>query len=399
MRYILMLADVPPARLRTARRAILSPSRPFRVRLLRSMGIAAGVMLAALLCAAPAAAQAVEGLVTESQTLQPVAGAQVQLVDSAGQLAAAAVTDGSGVFRLRAPGAGEYRLRAERVGLRTTLTRPVPVPGEGAVAVEVRMATEPVALDPVAAPAPIALRATRTGVEGWVLDDLSGQPLAGATVTLLNVREQRAGRAVTDSLGRFHLRVPHPGGYQLRAERLGFRPSTSSSITVTPSDSVQVELRLSTASVLLAPLTVVAASRQVVRDHQLAGFEWRRTRQPFGRYMGPDEIRRLNPFLASDVLQNVGFVRVEGGFDRVVTLPMRMGTFTSGARCIPNLYVDGNRIRLGDGFTVDGMVGGSSVAAVEVYDSPVTAPAEFPARDNPFCGVVVIWTRVAGTRG
>lgn len=384
MRHTLTFSRTP---LRMRRRAMAPAATTRWMRI----ATAAALVAAGLLGARPAAAQAVEGRVLDAQTLEPVPGAAVQLVDSAGQPAGAGVTDSQGIFRVDAPAAGEYRLKAERLGLRATITRPVPLAAGQVVGVEVRMAPEPVALESMA-----AVGARQRGIVGRVLDDDTGQPIAGATVTLLNVREQRAGRVVSDAWGYFHLNVNRPGGYHLRAERLGYRASTSSPITVTPSDSVEVELRLSTGAVVLAPLTVVAASHQVMRDHQLAGFEWRRTRQPFGRYLGPEEIERLRPFHASDVLQNIGWVRVDGTFDRVVTLPMR-GTSRGSGRCVPNLYVDGHRVRLGDGFTVDGLVSGSSVAAVEVYDSPMLAPGEFPALDNEYCGVVVIWTRVPGT--
>lgn len=352
-----------------------------------------GTILIALLLAAPSAAQSVEGRVTESQTLQPVAGAQVSLLDAQGAAVAGAVTDAEGAFLLRAPAAGEYRLRAERVGLRTTLTRAVPLTAGETVGVEVRMAAEPVVLDPAVADA-----RRRQGIFGRVLDDLSGEPVAGAEVTLLDSRELRAGRVETDSAGWFHLRISTPGGYHLRAERQGFQQSTSRRITVMPADTVQVELRLSTRSVLLAPLTVVAASQQVVRDHQLAGFEWRRTRQPFGRYLGPEDIERLKPFYASDALQQVPMVQVipvrGSPFDRTVVLPARARGMGANARCVPNLYLDGRRTALTQGLTLDQLVTGRNLAAVEVYTSPSSAPGEFPPIDDPFCGVIVIWTRV-----
>lgn len=355
-----------------------------------------GLLAAAVLCAAPAAGQSVEGRVTESQAGQPVAGARVILIDSANAIVARAETDTAGAFALRAPAAGEYRLRAERVGLRPTLTRAVPLAEGETVAVEVRMGAEPVVLDTA-----VAGVQRRTGISGRVLDDATGLPVAGARVSLLTTRGERVSRGLTDSLGHFHIRVPRAAGFHLRADRVGFRQATSAVLTVMPDDTVRVELRMSARSVLLAPLTVVAASRQVVRDHHLAGFEWRRDKQAWGRFLGPDEIKPLNPFHASDILQHVPFVRVEtvhgsegSVFDRVVTLPVRMATTTSGSRCVPNLYVDGWPVAMSTGLTLDQLVRGSSVAAVEVYESPVTAPGEFPARFNPFCGVIVIWTQV-----
>jgi hypothetical protein len=341
----------------------------------------------ALLCAAPAWGQALEGRVTETGTQQPVAGATVSMLDSAGSIVGRTVADSAGAFRLRAPETGEFRLRAERVGYRPTLTRPVALEGELTLAVEVRMATEPVALDTA-----VSLEPRRRGIAGRVLDNETGLPVAGVTVTLLSSRELRAARAQTDSAGYFHLRVPQADGFYLRAERVGYRPATSGAITVMPDDTVQVELRLSTGAVLLAPLTVVAASRQLMRDHQLAGFEWRRRRQPFGRFMGPDEIQRINPFYASDVLQQMPMVRLESGesrFDRVITLPARRG-----GRCLPSVYLDGRPVRLFQGMTLDDLVSGKSLAAVELYTSASSAPGEFPPRDNWSCGVVVIWTKV-----
>ena len=357
------------------------------------LSLARSAVLAALLCAAPAAAQTVEGRVTESSAQQAVAGAQVRLVDEAGAEAASAVTDASGAFRLRAPAPGEYRLRADRVGLRSTVTRPLALgPGE-TVAVEVRMSAEPVVLDTAVADA-----RRRQGIFGRVVDDQTGAPIPGARVTLLDSRELRAGRVEADSAGWFHLRVSAAGGYFLRAEREGYQRATAHRITVMPDDTVQVELRLSTRSVLLAPLTVVAASRQVVRDHQLAGFEWRREKQPFGRYLGPEDMERIKPFYASDVMQQVPFVYVEpipgAPFDRLITLPARGRGLGATTRCVPNLYVDGRRTNLRAGLTLDHLVIGSSVAAVEVYTSPSAAPGEFPPLDDPYCGVVVIWTRV-----
>lgn len=349
--------------------------------------LAGAAAAAALLFSLPAAAQTVQGRVTESQTQQPVAGAQVWLLDAAGDTAGTSITDVSGAFRVQASAAGEFRLRVERIGFLTTLTRGVALDAEQTIAVEVRVRPDPVVLNPVT---PTARR--RQGISGRVLDDETGQPVPGATVTLMTLRERGVARTVTDSSGYFHLRVPHADGFVLRTERMGFQPSTSGTLTVTPTDTAEVEIAVSTRSVLLAPLAVVAASRQLVRDHQLAQFEWRRESQPFGRYLGPDEIRHINPFYATDVLQHVPFAQVSGRHDRIVTLPIRFGPGVGG-RCVPTFYVDGQLVRTGGAMSIDEIVRGRSVAAVEAYDTPTQAPGEFPPMVDDYCGVIVIWTR------
>jgi hypothetical protein len=212
---------------------------------------------------------------------------------------------------------------------------------------------------------------------------------------------------VTGEDGRFHLRVRDAGGHQVRAQRVGFAPSTSPPITVTPGDTLQVEMRISASAVVLTPLTVVAASRNVLRDEQLAEFDWRREHQPWGRYVGPDQIKHINPFYASDVLQHVPFVQVSGGLQRSVTLRAPHGR----GRCNPTVYVDGHYVptasrtvnsprgRGGGGgeITLDEVVSGSTIAAVEVYDRASMAPAEYLPRHGE-CGVIVIWTRPPGER-
>jgi hypothetical protein len=355
--------------------------------LVRSAAVAA--LLFALPFALPAAAQTVQGTVTESQSTQPVVGARVSLLDAEESVVAFAITDAAGGFRVTAPNAGEYRLWTQRAGLRNTLTRAVPLTAGETVMVELRMAPQPAELTAAARELP-----RRQGISGQVLDDSTGLPVAGATVTLLTLRERAMNRAVTDSAGQFHLRVPEAAGFLLRAERVGFKASTAGPITVTPQDTARVALRVSATAVLLAPLTVVAASRQVVRDHQLAAFEWRSQRQPYGRYLGPEDVKRINPFYATDVLQQAPFVRVEGGHDRFVTLPSRVSRINAGTRCVPNFYVDGTPVRTRGGLSIDQFVRGGSIAAVEVYESPTQVPGEFPAVENPYCGVIVIWTQI-----
>lgn len=77
------------------------------------------LLLAALaLTAVPAAtaAQVVRGIVAETGSDRPVEGAFVRLLASDGSRAAATFTDRDGSFTLRAPEAGRYRLRVERLG-------------------------------------------------------------------------------------------------------------------------------------------------------------------------------------------------------------------------------------------------------------------------------------------
>jgi hypothetical protein len=374
------------------------------VRIRRPLVLRIAASIAFVLAAAlPAHAQTVQGRAVDRETQQPIADASLVLVDAEGSTAVSGRSGADGTFRLTAPHAGEYRLTASRIGYRTMVSTAVSLGDGQVVQVEARITPQALALDTA-----LARADGPAGISGRVLEAGTDRPVAGATVNLLNGRGLSVRRVVTGEDGRFHLRVRDAGGHQIRAQRVGFTPATSRSITVTPGDTVQVEMRISASAVVLTPLTVVAASRDVLRDEQLAEFDWRRQHQPWGRYVGPEQIKHINPFYASDVLQHVPFVQVTGGLQRSVTLPASHGR----GRCNPTVYVDGHYVptssrtlnsprgRGGGGgdITLDEVVSGSTIAAVEVYDRASMAPAEYLPRHGE-CGVIVIWTRLPESRG
>jgi Carboxypeptidase regulatory-like domain len=345
------------------------------------------LLLGLTAAAAPLAAhaQTLQGLVRDRATQQPVADAEVTLVDAQGEAAGTARSGPDGSFNVTGAAAGEYRLTARKLGYQVMLSNVVQLAQGQVLQVEARLTPQ----EPEAAAAPGGER----GISGRVAESGTGRPVGRAIVTLLNERGHSVASVTADAEGNFHIPVPAPSRYQLRAQRVGYQPSTSSPITVVPSDFVRVELLVSTDAVVLAPLTVVASSRSVVRNSTMAAFEWRQEHHPWGRFIGPDRIARIHPFYATDILQQVPFVQVTGGgLDRNPTMRGRFGD-----RCVPTIYVDGHQSMAGDGVTVDQMVNGPDIAAVEVYDKPFEAPAEFmPSIRQINCGVILIWTRPPG---
>lgn len=79
--------------------------------------------LAALLAAVPAAAQTVQGRLVDPAGA-PVSQVLVVLLDGSGRQVAESLTDRAGGYTLRAPAAGRYALRAERVGFAATVSPP-----------------------------------------------------------------------------------------------------------------------------------------------------------------------------------------------------------------------------------------------------------------------------------
>lgn len=88
-------------------------------------------------------------------------------------------------------------------------------------------------------------------IEGSVVDATSGAPVEGVLVGVVAAR----GRALTDADGRFTLAGIVPGEVSLYAEHIGYGRAEGQ-VLVQVSDTVQVEIELTTAPVEIAPLTV-----------------------------------------------------------------------------------------------------------------------------------------------
>jgi hypothetical protein len=117
-----------------------------------SVGIAfAALLTAALLAATPAAswAQTVRGTVLEAGTEAVVEGAIATLLDEEGASRGAALTDGAGGFRLRAPGPGTYRVKVERIGYATLTTEPIRLAGGETAVRRILLPVEAVALSSI----------------------------------------------------------------------------------------------------------------------------------------------------------------------------------------------------------------------------------------------------------
>jgi hypothetical protein len=106
-------------------------------------------VLLAVLLPAYASAQSIRGAVVGRADSVPVPGAVVQLINSAGEISARALTNERGEFRLVAPAPGSYRLRTLRIGYRPTTSDAVELTGGQEVVRTLAVANVVFALDTV----------------------------------------------------------------------------------------------------------------------------------------------------------------------------------------------------------------------------------------------------------
>src|SRR5688500_16311804 len=93
-------------------------------------------------------AQIVSGTVTEAESKAPLAGVFIVLLDSVGQVRGGVLTDNTGAYALQAPGAGTFRLRAERIGHESTTSPAVMLAAHQRQSVHLSVPIKPIELTP-----------------------------------------------------------------------------------------------------------------------------------------------------------------------------------------------------------------------------------------------------------
>lgn len=223
---------------------------------------------------------------------------------------------------------------------------------------------------------------------GVVTDSLTGDPLAGAYVSVLGQEII----VVTGVNGRFELSGVTSGDMTVVIRRAGFRAgAVEFEITVTRAVTVDLgAIALSPLVVELDP--VVVEGTEVDRKLTSVGF-FQRMGTEHGTFLTREEIARRNPRNTSELIRRIPGFRVAA--DGSVTSTRGVPSVSQGfSTCDIDYYIDGVHA---DGSLVDDVLP-NAIAAMEVYTGTATIPPAFRISGNPKCGVVVIWTRSGGTR-
>jgi hypothetical protein len=223
-------------------------------------------------------------------------------------------------------------------------------------------------------------------IVGVVTDSLTGDPLAGAFVSILGHDEL----VITGLDGRFVLAGVRSGDMTVEIRRPGFRVGTAAfEIVVTRAVTVDLgNVALSPLVVELDPILVEATEVEQKLDR--VGF-FQRMSVEHGTFLTQEDIARQNPKYTSELVRRIpGFqVDVNGSVSSRRGVPgMNQGFST----CDIEYYIDGVHA---DGSRVDDVLP-NAIVAMEVYTGAATIPPAFRISGNARCGVVVIWTRTGG---
>lgn len=277
------------------------------------------------------------------------------------------------------------------------------------------------ALIPVLALTAMPLRAQ--SVTGVVRDGRTGEPVADASVTLLdkNGRVQRG--TLTEPDGTFVLVAPEKGSYSLRIGAMGFATRDTPPLKI-ESDAV-------------APLEILLRSEDA--GGPLAGFEERRAKGE-GIFLTTEDVSKHSGSRFTDILNftpGVSIIplpesdrlaswtssegqstrigrrddlRPSGTFDYKTVRIKANADFRSNVSgtvmpgelandCPPVLWVDGiwwGSIDEASEVGPDGALVPGDIAAIEVYNHSTVLPEQFDSGRDALCGVIVVWKKEPG---
>jgi TonB-dependent Receptor Plug Domain len=244
----------------------------------------------------------------------------------------------------------------------------------------------PLALGLIAAPA-----AGQVRILGHVISEENQRPLGAAEVTLRRPDGRLLERVETGDDGAFEFTVTKVSAVQIQAKRLGYKGNTTPLLHFDEHRFIEVEVRLATDAILLAPLEVVVWSG-VERSPLLDNYR-RRLSMKLGTFITRQDIEKAHPVYVSDLLRTVPGVQLLGsGLGGRPLVQIGRGVAKG---CQTQIFLDG--VRMPDA-RLDDLVDPGSVEGIEIYKGLSSIPPEFLTPDAP-CGVVAVWTRRGGVPG
>lgn len=184
----------------------------------------------------------------------------------------------------------------------------------------------------VATTAPPALAQSTGTVDGQVISQRSGEPMASVQVFL----DGTSFGSVTDSNGRFTIASVPAGTYSLRAQRIGFATG-SQTITVQAGQAVTVRIALTDRAIALDEVVVTGQGSEISRRRLSTNID-----------VISQEQLRAAPVSRLDQILQTGLpsvqVRLASGQPGTTSVMRGRGPVSASRASTPVIYVDGVRV-------------------------------------------------------
>lgn len=226
-----------------------------------------------------------------------------------------------------------------------------------------------------------------------VSDDSTNAPVAGVRLTF-----PRLGVGlVTDSVGRFVVRLDSQGTYALIARAVGFRPETT--LVQADVDALELsDIKLTKLPQTLGEVVVEGESESIVS--RMSGFDERR-KMGIGTFIDRVMLDRFSHMRTGNLLATrvPGLFVVHGPAGRSWASSRRSASGPGGAlksgRCYLDVYLNGAMVYNSKSqmplFDLNSLTP-EQVESIEVYVGASQIPAQFN-KTGGGCGVMVIWMR------
>ncbi|GAC1493345.1 MAG: hypothetical protein NVS1B5_18610 [Gemmatimonadaceae bacterium] len=326
---------------------------------------------------------AVIGHVTDPESLQPVAGADVSIAWSQLEVSkAVGVRRTPHVVRDSTDAQGAFRI----CGLPNSMKATLQARKAGAVTAEIPISlgdqdSELFARTLLLSRADSGTKTGNASLSGRVV--LEGAPSnAGSRVELVGTGVV----ALTNENGEFTMRNLPSGSHVLLARHLGFGAETAP-VDLSSHAAKQVTIKLPKYVAVMDPVLVTARRE---RSLDKVGFNQRK-KSGMGYYLDPEQIREMHPTYLTDILRRVPSLRVTSSSSgEEVTSSRGTTSLMGGSGCV-QYYVDDMPWQSAQPGDINQFVNGSEVVSVEVYAGPGT-PAQYTHAMQD-CTTIVVWTK------
>jgi TonB-dependent Receptor Plug Domain len=222
-------------------------------------------------------------------------------------------------------------------------------------------------------------------IRGRLLDSQNELPIPVGRFVVLDSAFVPLATTWTDALGQFSMRLRQEAVVMVYASAYSYRSFVDGPFHLGRTDTFWVEFRIEPHPVQVDSLAVTVEGRQ--RRLEVSGFYSRRSTEPGGVFLELQDLDEKRAIRASDFFQGIPGVHVVPGRDGIWRVLLRN-------RCLPNLYIDGIRLRSQnfDSVRIDEMVHPNDVEGIEIYRSTAQVPSQYGGT-GAGCGVILIWTR------
>ncbi|HWP38861.1 MAG TPA: TonB-dependent receptor [Gemmatimonadales bacterium] len=226
-------------------------------------------------------------------------------------------------------------------------------------------------------------------ITGVVVDDLTGQPIAGALIVIVGANDS----TMANRDGRFEFSGLAAGAFALEARQIGFQP-VRASFELGAGESADITFSL---TALATPLEEVVVTGPYVHP-SMAEFSRRRS-EGHGHFITREDIEREQPMLLSDLFDQIPGVRLECKYGRQCWIDMGRSqpSMVGKPVCHVQYFVDGVRYGTAAEEVDINSFRPEDIEGIEIYRGASSVPSRYTGRDAR-CGVVLIWLRIGRPR-